>query len=62
MNKIEIKTWVRVSGDYGTTWINVEITEGDLFELAKKKALENFDSSWYNQAQCEEIESIRTNL
>jgi hypothetical protein len=57
---IEIKTGVTVRGDNGVDWIQVIITENDLIELAKKKALESVDSSWYNEAECDEIDSVST--
>ncbi len=58
---IEIKTSVTVRGSYGTDWITVKITEEDLIELAKKKALESVDPSWYSEAECDEIDSVSTN-
>lgn len=58
--EIEIETNVTVRGNYGVDWINVVITENDLIELAKKKALENVDSSWYDTAECDEIDEVRT--
>ena len=58
---IEIKTSVTVRGNYGVDWITVKITEEDLIELAKRKALESVDSSWYSEAECDEIDSVSTN-
>jgi hypothetical protein len=60
--KVEIKTSVTVRGSYGTDWITVQINEEDLIELAKKKALESVDSSWYDSAECDEIDSIITSI
>jgi hypothetical protein len=58
--EIEIKTSVTVRGNYGVDWITVVITENDLIELAKKKALESVDSSWYDTAECDEIDEVRS--
>ena len=58
MKKIEIKASVRVMGNYGFDWINIVITENDLIELAKRKALENVDSSWYDVAGCDELDKV----
>lgn len=58
--EIEIKTSVTVRGSYGVDWKTVVITENDLIELAKKKALESVDASWYDTAECEEIDSVVT--
>ena len=58
--EITIKTSVTVRGNYGVDWITVVINENDLIELAKKKALESVDPSWYDTAECEEIDQIKT--
>lgn len=58
--EIEIKTSVTVRGNYGVDWITVVITENDLIELAKKKALESVDSYWYDTAECDEIDEVRS--
>lgn len=57
---VEIKATVTVRGNYGVDWITIEITEDDLIELAKNKALEMLDPSWYDEAECDEIDSIST--
>jgi len=54
--KIEIKTSVTVRNVFGVDWITVTITEEDLIELAKKKALER----GFSEAECEEIDSVST--
>jgi hypothetical protein len=58
--EIKIQTSVTLSGSYGVDFVTIEMTEEDLIELAKKKALENVDSSWYSEAECDEIESVST--
>jgi hypothetical protein len=59
--KVEIKASITVSGEYGSKFLTIKITEEDLIELAKKKALENFEPSYYDKAEYEEME-ITTNL
>ena len=58
--EIEIKTSVTVRGNYGVDWVTVIITNDDLIELAKKKALESVDSSWYDTAECDELDEFKT--
>ena len=61
MNKIEVKTSVTLRGNYGVDFVNIVITENDLIELAKRKALESVDSSCYDTAECDEIDKVEIN-
>lgn len=54
---IEILTSVTVRGIGQTEFITVSITEIDLIELAKQKALLNYDWEHYI-AECDEIDEI----
>ena len=60
--KIEIKTNVTVRGNNGVDWIDIVITENDLIELAKRKALESVDPCYYDTAECDDINEIYTRL
>ena len=61
MNKIEVKTNVTLRGNNGVDFVNIVITENDLIELAKRKALESVDSSFYDTAECDEIDKVEIN-
>lgn len=61
MNKIEIKISVTVRGNDSVDWINIMLTENDLIELAKTKALQTVDSSEYDTAECDEISKLEIN-
>ena len=58
--KIEIKTCVQVSGNDGCLdFVTVLITETDLCELAKSKALERVDFLLFDIAECDEIDEVK---
>ena len=58
--EIEIKTSVTIRGNNGVDWVTVRINQNDLIELAKKKALENVMSEYYDKAECDEIYEVLT--
>jgi hypothetical protein len=58
--EIEIKTSVTIKGKNGVDWVTVTINQNDIIELAKRKALENVMEEYYDKAECDEIDEVRT--
>lgn len=56
---IEIKTTVARKGNNGIEWVTIVITESDLIELAKSKALEGVDKQEFDKADCDLIEGVQ---
>ena len=61
MKRIELKASVRLKGNNGSKFITTIITEDDIITLIKKKSLESVDSSYYDIAECNEIDEVKVN-
>lgn len=61
MKRIELKASVKLKGNNGFKFITTIITEDDIITLIKKKSLESVDSSYYDKAECNEIDEVKVN-
>jgi hypothetical protein len=60
MKQTELKASVTLRGNNGVEFVNITITQNDIITLIKQKALENIDSSYYDEVEYK-IDEVKVN-